>query len=742
MRASPSDDSTRLVCGKGRFVDDLHPGNPTHLGFVRSQYAHALIKSIDFSSIVNSPELVTCIAGSELQKELDPLCESQGQRPTGRFHLAVDNVRFVGEPVAAVLAKRFYAVQDLVEQVRVEYEPLPVVATIGDSKMGKQLVYEKWQDNLSFQLEMKRGDVETAIATAPHVIKTRLGIARQAGIAIEPRSVMAHYVNEKDVLTVHATVQSVHRLQNYLSQELRIGTDRIRVRAMDVGGAFGTRNMQSYPETAIACLLAMKTGLPVKWKSTRTDVLLETNQGRDEYAELELACDAEGKILALRSNIEADIGVGGSFTPLVRNTIRLLPSVYKIPNIDLRGFSYVTNKAPYGPVRGAGRPEACLFIERAIDIMAKRLGLDPLEFRRRNLIGPAEFPYDNGAGGVYDSGNFPLLLETLMKASKYESLKKWRKRVNQSQSGKLAGIGISMEIDDTGALLTETANATVTNEGKILIFTGSCPQGQGLEFAFAQLASKELDVPLAQITIKWGDTSEVASGTGTFASRSAAVGGSAVVSVCRELRAKIIQKVVELSGRRSEALRLKNASIFDGRERLFTLRTLVARSGEVRASVEYKLESLVYSSGAHLCALILDKETGKVEIKKYVAVDDCGTIINPEIVDGQVHGGVAHGIGGVLLEEVLYDKECQQLSTNLTDYLIPSATDIPKIVVANVETPSPMSLNGAKGIGESGTIAAFGAVFNAINDALSQAGAELSFVPATSQRIFDALRSK
>ena len=742
----------RLITGRGRYVDDLKLEKQAYLGIVRSPYAHAKIKHIDFSKARKSPDFISSLTGEDLLKEgVLPITQDEWpqQRRAKRYHIAVDKVRFAGEPVAAILSRKKNSLEDLIEEVEVEYEALPVVTSIEESKQGKAILYEEWKDNISLTDEAKKGDAEKAISSAAYVINAREGIARQASAPIEPRAVLVAYDKVKDAYEVWATVQSVHGLQELLASELQAPKEKFHVRAMDVGGGFGSKGSQSYPEPLLACLFARKTLLPVKWTATRTEELLEAASGRDEYCDITLACDEDGKIVALKARVECDAGVSGTHNHMSSLTIWMMPGPYKIPNLDLKVGVYVTNKAPLGPVRGAGGPEACYFIERAVDIMARMMGLDPIEFRRRNIIQPKEFPYDNGIGSVYDGANYPLLLDTLVESPSYKELLQWKSDTHSKFRGGnpvLAGLGIALKLQGTGAMLTETARVVLDAAGGITVYTGSMPHGQGLETTLAQLAAEELGVPRDRVTVVWGDTAMIHDGIGTFASRSAVTGGSSVVDASRKLKSKLLARASKILKVDEKSLAVRDEAIVNVANPNTTLLTLKEAakklpSGKISASSKFKLRSMTYSSAAHLCALTLDVETCKVNITKYLVVEDCGRMINKAIVEGQLHGGVVHGIGGALMERLVYDNEGNPLASTFMDYNIPSALETPNIEIFHQETPSTITLNSAKGVGEGGTIASYPAVINALNDALAQMGTgiEVSVAPATPDAIFSAL---
>ncbi|MGI0090075.1 MAG: xanthine dehydrogenase family protein molybdopterin-binding subunit, partial [Nitrososphaerales archaeon] len=716
----------RFLVGRARYVDDYNPDNVAYVAVLRSPYAHASIKNIDLEDARNSPDFLDAITGLDLvnAEGTGPLYEAPGQRPTQRYHLPIDKVRYVGEPVAAILVKRKYAVEDILEKVKVEYARLKVVSSIEESKANSSLIYDGWHDNVARRLSFVKGNYATARSSSKYVANARLGIKRQAGAAIEPRSVVASFDRDSDTYNVYSSVQSAHALRAALANELRKPEEAIRVRVDDVGGGFGTKTATSYPAVLICCILAKRNGLTTKWTSTRTEDLLETGQGRDQFCDIELAADSNAKIVGLRAHVEIDVGVSGGLINSIEHTLNLMPCVYKIPNFDLSGICYVTNKTPTGPVRGNGRPESCFFIERAVDILSDQIQMDPIEFRRRNLLEAKDLPYETGTGLIYDSGNFPLLLAKVIDASDYEALKGWRASVNhQESSEKIAGIGVSMEVEDTGSRFSETAKIVASEDGLLTIFTGSSPHGQGQETMLARLCSEELRIPMNEIRVVWGDTRSIPSGLGTFGSRSVVTGGSAVIEASRRLRSEIIERVANRENLSPEQIKFESGKIVStnqvtGRSKeIMSLAEPVQQEGKIEAFYEFKLESFPVSSCAHLCAMLLDKETGKIEITKYVVVDDCGRVINEFIVDGQIHGGVAHGIGGAVYEQLVHDDEAQPLSTTFLDYTIPTALEVPEIEILHIETLSPLTPNGAKGVGESGTIAAYPAVFNALNDA-------------------------
>jgi aerobic carbon-monoxide dehydrogenase large subunit len=807
----------RLLTGRGRYVDDLNFEGQAYMGIIRTPFAHAKIKGIDLSRARASPDFVAALTGEDLVKMgvgMVPQNQWPPQRPAKRYHLAVGKVRFAGEPVAAVLSRTKNAVEDLVELVTVDYEPLPAVTNIEESKRAETLIYEDWSDNVSQRDEMRWGDAERAIASAPYVIKAREGIARQHAAPMEPHSTLVQYKKKEDVYEVYATVQSVHGLRRQLVSMLHLAAEKFHVKVMDMGGGFGSKGAPSYPEPMLACLFSRMTGLPIKWTATRTEEFLEAASGRDEYCDITLACNSDGRIVALKADVECDVGVTGTQSHMPSLSVWSMLGHYKIPNVEARLAVYATNKMPIGPVRGAGAPEGCYFIERAMNVMAEKMKIDPLELRRRNLTLRKEGSDWKASGDVEQVK----LLDSLVSHSRYDELLNWKREVNLKlnlqgtpHSSLVAGIGVSFggrsgfggeehEEGESGAgsrdlpsvgdsaqwssdesregqdqvgkdwskdrneggegessswndegeegeldFDSEYARVSLGRNGKVTVYTGSSPHGQGIETTFAQLASEELDVPLDRVNVVWGDTVLVPKGIGTFGSRSAVTGGSAVVDACRKLKEQLVARVPELAGTKVEALAIGDGTLADttrpGRN-FPTVSEALGRLGVSEISTEstYKVSSMAYSSGVHVCALTLDVELGTAKIIKYVVVEDCGRMINRQIVEGQLEGGVVHAVGGSLFEKLGYDEHGNLLTSTFIDYGIPTAMDSPDVEVFHEVTRS-AALNGAKGVGESGTIVGYAAVMNALNDALSfvRPGAHVDIAPATPDSIFAAL---
>lgn len=787
----------RFLTGTAKFLDDLNFPGQAYMGLVLSPYAHARIRSVDLSKARDSPLFVDALTGEDLLRAgVRPVSQNPWpqQRRSKRYHLAVGETRFVGEAVAAVLARDRYSVEDLLEMVEVDYEPLPPVTTIEGSKRGEQLVYGDWKDNVSQTDEQTRGDPDRAIAAAHRVVRRRVGISRQAGAPMEPHAVVVSYDRAVDRFEVLATLQSVHGLQRALAGELGLPQSKFHVRVVDVGGGFGSKGGPSYPWPLLACVFAQRTGLTVKWTATRMEEFLEGAAGRDEYCDVTLACDKDGRIVALKGRIECDVGVGGTQSHMASLSMETMTGPYDIPNLDLAVTTYVTNKMPIGPVRGAGAPEGCYFIERVVEVMARELGIDPLEFRRRNVVGTERT----------DGVDYQALMDALVRPGGYADILRWRDGVNAAfrrsprSSPLVAGVGVSLrgsseeEEDSRGSedwsagsegsakweggsegggasqwqsageggesawdegglsFTSEWGRVVLHASGDVTVFTGSSPHGQGHETAFAQLASEELGVPLGRIRVVWGDTDLVPFGIGTFGSRSAATGGSAVVDASRKVRAQLLERASRLLGADPKSLALVGGVVARRSNpdlALATIPDVMAGAGgqDISAESKFDLGSMTYSSGVHVCALLLDAGTGRVSrIARYVVVEDCGRMINETIVEGQIRGGVVHGVGGSLLEALKYDEDGNLLTTGFGDYAIPSSVDAPEVEVSHRVTPSTVSLNGVKGVGESGTIGSYAAVMNALNDALGQlrSGAHVDTAPATPDLVLATVRGE
>ncbi len=675
----------RFLTGSARYLPDLEAEDALHVAFVRSPHAHARIAGIDLSGL----EGAAVLTGSDLA--------NVGALPAGSIEdgvvadaghpiLARETVRYVGEPVALVAAGSRAEAEDAAELVDVRYEPLPAVLS---AREGEPLV--RWSKT--------SGDVEGAFAAADHLVSLTFSIPRLVAAPLEGRGALAVYDPDDDLLTVHCSAQDPHRPLAQLAHALGRERERIRIVVPDVGGAFGSKGAIG-PEVVAVAAAAMRLGRPIKWVEDRLENFLAAYQGRGLEAEAELAVAADGRFLALRARLFADLGAYLYPTTAVpgHTTAMLLTGAYAIPAVEAQLVGGATNKPPTGPYRGAGRPEAALVIERLVEEAARALGVDPFELRRRNFVRRDAFPYETPLGWTYDSGDYERCLEHVLELL---GLEERRAEVARARAeGRVAGIGAGMVIERCGGLW-ESASVERGEDGRVVVRTGSSPHGQGHETTFAQITADELGVAPENVTVVWGDSQEVGAGVGTFASRSVAMGGSAVVEACRRLR--------ESGGDRAEA----------------------------------RFESpLLFSSGAYAAAVEIERETGRLHVRALAAVDDPGTVINPLLAEGQVRGAVAQGLGECLVEEAVYDEEGQPRTASFADYKLLTAAEIPHFASAFVETPSPHNPLGAKGVGEAGAIGTPAALANAVADALAAEGLPGLDPPFTEERLWRALNRR
>ena len=677
----------RFVKGEAQYVGDLKRPGMLHAAFVRSYAAHARLAAVHADAALALDGVHAVLTGEDTA-ELDdfPLTVRNDEEIVREMHpvLARDEVRYVGQPVALVVAESAELAADAAELVLVELEDLP---------LEEPRVLLRWHRT--------QGDVDTAFAGADRVVRSQVVAPRLIAAPIEARAVLAEH--DGDVLTLWLSAQDPYRQLGGLTKVLRRPADKLRVIVPDVGGAFGSKGVPQ-AETAAIAFAALQFTRPVKWVEARTESSLATYQGRGQRIETELALAGDGRILGLRAHVHADLGAYlFTTTPVAPLTCAmLLTGCYAIPAVDVQVTGVRTNRVPTGPYRGAGRPEAALAIERLVDLAARDLGLDPIELRRRNLV--REFPYENGLGFTYDSGDYEGALDAALSLAEDAALREHAVRARAA--GRLAGVGTALYVERCGPG-AETGTVRLCEDGTVLARTGSSPHGQGHETTFAQIVADELRIDPAAVEVRWGDSFELPDGTGTFASRSVAAGGSALLLAAREIR------------RRLDA-------------------------GEVppiEVSTRFELPGPVFSFGAYVAAVEIEPVTGEVEITHVVAVDDCGRVINPLLAEGQVLGAVVQAVGECLHEYVGHDEYGQPLAVNLYDYHLPTSQTVPSIVSELRETPSPLNPLGAKGIGEGGSIGTPAAVANAVADALAARGIAQLDAPYTPARVWRALES-
>jgi carbon-monoxide dehydrogenase large subunit len=745
----------RLLTGTGQYVDDTSVPGETHLVLVRSPHAHARIVSIDTQAAKAMPGVVAVFTGAELKADgigffpIGPgLVNAAGKPMTAPpyYPLALDEVRFVGEAVAAVVAQTRMQAQDAAEQVMVEYAELPALVTIeaATAKNAPQ-IWPEAPGNIAAQTEF--GDkkaTDAAFAKAKHVTKISFYNQRLVPVSMEPRGSAAEFDKASGRVTLFTSCQNPAGLQKTLAEEiLKVPMDKVRVRVGDVGGGFGMKTML-YPEDGVCAYAARKLGRRVCWRATRSEEFLAGTHGRDQNNEAELAFDADGKILGFRVNIVGNVGAYAC-TPgaviVVAVGPKVITGVYHIPALHLRGTAVLTHTNLVSAYRGAGRPEAIYLVERLMDQAAAEMKMDPAELRQRNLIQPGQMPYTTPMGEKFDSGNFPHMLNRILEHADWKGYD--RRKQESKARGKLRGRAISTFLEWTGVVHEETIDMHVEADGTVKIYTAMQAMGQGIETSYVQIVSETLGIDPERIVIVQGD-SDVAQGIGSMGSRSLYIGGSAMMTASQQA----IEKGRELASDELEAA-AGDIQYEDGRFKVagtdlsVGLFDLAGKQPEKRIAIKtlQKVEGPSWPTSCHVCEVEVDPETGEVAIVKYTTVDDVGRVINPLIVAGQVHGGIAQAVGQALLENTRYDPESGQLLTgSLMDYAIPRADGLPSIDTHTDETtPCKINTLGAKGVVELGTVGGTPTVINALIDALRPMGVKNIEMPATPERVWRAM---
>ncbi len=758
-----------LLTGQALFTDDVHLPGMLHVAFKRSDYAHARIRRIDVTAARQRPGVVAVYTAADLGAywKPGPLLVSPPPVKGAVFNtrtqvpLARDKVRHVGEPIAMVVAESRYVAEDAVEDILVEYEPLPAVVDLEKALApDAPLIHEDLDQNLAAHIIQRKGNYEAARAQADHVISRRLYYDHGVAAALENRGVVAQWDAKMRQLTVWDTTQAPVPIRNGLAARLGLSESQVRVIAPFIGGGFGPKIMMMYPEEMLIPWAAMQLGRPVKWIEDRRENFMATTHERDQIHWAEIALTKEGRILGFKDFFLHDSGAYdpyGLTVPL--NSQCTLLGLYDVPNYESEFKAVFTNKMYVTPYRGAGRQHGVFVMERMLDIAAKELGIDRTAIRRLNFIPPDRFPYNNEiiyqdfAPLVYDSGNYEPLLDKALELIGYEQFVKEEQPRLRAQ-GRHVGIGVVTYAEGTGIGPYEGARVQVETTGKVNVATGVGTQGQGHFTSYAQLVAEQLGVDVRQIRLVTGDTAEFHWGTGTFASRGSVVAGNAIHAAAAAVRKKILKMASDELEVAEEDLEL-----VDGKVRVkgvpeaaIDLGTLAAKANPLRGAVkpgtEPGLEATAYfgpergatASGVHAIILEVDPETAMVTIHKYVVVHDCGKVINPLILDGQIRGGVAQGIGNAFYEKVIYDQNGQLLTASFMDYLIPTAMEVPSIAVAHLETPSPLNPLGTKGAGEAGAIPVGPLFAQAIEDALSEYNLEILEIPLSPNRLFELMQ--
>jgi carbon-monoxide dehydrogenase large subunit len=756
----------RLLTGLGSYTDDRQVARVLHVAFRRSEHAHGRIISIDCAAARAAPGVVAVLTADELA-DIKPLLATsrmKGYYATPILPLARGKVRHVGEAIVGIVAESRYLAEDAAELIEVDFAPMPHAADPAEAaRADAPLLHEDAGTNVIVAREFKRGDVDAAMASAPVRVGGRFRMRRHTAMAMEPRSCVAEYEAGRDALTLHSATQIPGIIRDALADALAMPGSRLRVVAPDVGGGFGGKG-SLYPEEVFVCAASRLLGRAVKWTADRMEDLTVTSQAFDEIIDAQLAVDRDGKMIALSADVIGDVGAysvypwTAALEPV--QVVSFLPGPYRIEHYRGRVQAVATAKAPTGPYRGVGRPVSTFVTERLIDMAAAKLGLDPREMRLRNLVPPDGFPHKIGSGIVWDKSGFVEGLEAACAKIEYDVLR--ARQAESRAAGKWYGIGMACyaELTGIGSRIsvapgmpintgTETSTIRIDSTGGITAAFGIASHGQGLETTLAQVIAEHLGCRIEDVRIIHGDSASVPGGTGTYASRSAVLAGGAARLASEALREKVLNAASHLLEAAPADLVAENGRVaVTGTDRMISFRDVAkavysdmarlpqeARE-ELAATKTYDPVFGTTTSATHIAALEIDPDMYEVKFDRFVVAEDCGRIINPLIVDGQVHGGVAQGIGAALYEEIVYDEQGQFHTASLVDYLVPTACEIPAIDVVHLETESPTTLGGFRGMGEGGTIGAPAAVANAIADALSPLGIEINELPVTPERLF------
>ena len=771
----PRREDAALLTGEARYVDDLNVPGALHVALVRSPHAHARIASVDTSAAQAMPGVVGVYTGADLSGDWAgpmpcawPVVEDM--KSPAHYPVAADKARYVGDAVAAVVADSATAAKEAAEAVVVDYEVLPAVIDLEDSLSDRVVINEDLGTNKAYTWELKPDEakVDAAFAAAAHTVKERYIQQRLIPSAMEPRGVCVVPAPFGGEYTVYSATQIPHILKVMLALGVGISETKIRVIAPAVGGGFGSK-LNVYAEEVLCLALAKRLKKPVRWTEERSENAQATIQGRGQIQEIELAADENGKVTAVRVNLVADMG---AYMQLVTPGIPLLGAflyhgVYDVPAYSFSCTSVFTTMTPTDAYRGAGRPEATYAIERAMDSLARQVGVDPAELRRRNFIPTEAFPYSSAPGLVFDSGNYPGALDKALEMAGYEGFRKEQQERRNSNSTKHLGIGLSSYCEMCGLAPSrvlaalkygaggwEAASVQLLPTGKVQVVTGTSPHGQGHETSWSQIVADRMGIAPDDVEVLHSDTAISPLGMDTYGSRSLAVGGAAVAMATDKVLAKartIAAHQLEVS---EDDLEYVGGSytVKGSPEKTLPIQGIAfaAFTGHdlpdgiepnLRAEASFDPPNFTFPFGTHICVVEVDEETGAVELLRYVAVDDCGNQVNPMIVEGQIHGGIVQGVAQALFEEAVYDEDGNLLTSTLADYLVPSSAEMPSFDLGSTCTPSPSNLLGVKGIGEAGTIASTPAVINAIVDALTPLGVTDVAMPASPQRVWQAIQA-
>jgi carbon-monoxide dehydrogenase large subunit len=761
-------EDARFLQGRGQYLGDLALPNMKDVAFLRSPLAHARLRGIelpdDYRDVIFTADDLHDI------KPIVAKSTAPGFKVSVHHPLASGKVRFVGEPIAMCVAGTRAAAEDIAQQVLVDFDELPAVVDMTKAlDSGSPRVHDDWADNLALETRINAGDIAAVRAAAAVTVTREYRMNRQASVPLEGRGVLAYYDARLDELVVYTSTQFPHVIRTMLAECLGIAERRLRVVAPDVGGGFGVKS-NLHPEEIAVAALALKVDYPVRWLEDRREHLLASQHAREHEYRVTAYADARGRILGLEAEVRVDAGAYSVWpwtsTMEAGMSAGIIPGPYDIPVYHARALTIATNKSPLGPYRGVGRTGACLAIERTIDEVARAVGREPHEVRAENMVRPEQMPYRSATNKIYDSGDYPQSVRIAADMIGVTAVRQEQQRGRPD--GRLIGVGLASYTEQTAhgtqewvarglpvIFGHESATARLMPDGDLVLEVGIQNHGQGLETTLAQVAAEELGVDPTRVAVRHGDSSLSPYGMGTVASRSMVMAGGAVSRACRLLGEKIARIGAHLLGVPAGEVEIRDARVWAGSAsvafaeiaRVASIRPERLPTGEdpglhVTAVYEPSVSTGAYSYGTHAVVVAVDPERGMVELLDYVVVHDCGTVVNPMIVDGQLVGGVVQGIGTALYEEIPYDEYGQPLASTFMDYLLPGATEVPNIRLAHMNTPSPHTAFGIKGMGEGGAIGPPGAILNAINDALRPLGAEVNETPVTPRRLRAAIRAR
>jgi carbon-monoxide dehydrogenase large subunit len=763
----------RVLLGKTRYVDDMQLPGMVALAFVRSPYAHARITQIDASEAQRHPGVLAVLTGADIADVIKPLRVEYdpARAPTHKSCdwpvLAREKVRFVGEAVAAVVATNRYEAEDAASLVEVEYDPLDVVWDMERAlESGTPLVHDEWGDNVMQVIQAEIGEVARAFQDADCVVSERFTTGRHMALPMETRGCIAHYEAAMDSLTVWSSTQTPHVVRTHLAIILGFPEHHIRVVAPDVGGGFGLK-AHLFAEEVVAAFLSRRLQRPVKWIEDRREHLSASLHAKHQVVQAELALKKDGSVLGMRGRFISDVGAysdypwGSAFE--AGHAASAMPGPYKVPAFRFEAVSVATNKATIGPYRGVGLPIAVLVTERLMDLGAHKLGIDPAELRLRNMIRKEDHPYTTIIGAEIESGSHREALQMALGMVGYPEFRAEQQRLRAQ--GRYIGLGLGCYVEGTapsskafqsmGLAVGGYESATVRMDatGKVTVLVGTHSHGQSHETTFAQVVADELGVPVADVRVIEGDTTAVPYGWGTWGSRSAVTGGGSITLASRKVREKILRVASKMSEVPENDLDLVDGMVRRKQDGVGLLpiqeiaRRVITMPGDLPAGEDAGLEATshyepppsTHANATHLVTVEVDTETGQVKLLRYIVVEDCGTMINPMVVDGQIQGGVAQGIGTALYEQLVYDENGQLLTGTLMDYLAPTATEVPRVEIGHIESPSPYTPKGIKGVGEGGAIAPPAAIANAVADALAPFSVRVNETPLTPERVLKCI---